>query len=283
MKLAELIDREQITCGSQGGKIPWDDPGFSARMLREHLSQEHDRASRRLESIDRHVSWLHETVCGGSPARVLDLGCGPGLYSARLAGLGHRCVGIDFSPASIAHARAEAECESLRCTYHLRDLRAADLGTGFGLALLTFGEFNTFPPSDARLLLDRARRALLPGAALVLEVHSEELVRSVGEGIPSWYTAAQSVFSDEPHLCLRECFWIPQDRVAVERYFVVSLDSGDVATYVSTTQAYSDQQYTAVLRETGFADITRYASLSGDRPEAEPGLFVLVARTEQVT
>ena len=42
-------------------------------------------------------------------ARVLDLGCGPGLYTTRLAKLGHTCVGIDFSPASIAYAKAEAE------------------------------------------------------------------------------------------------------------------------------------------------------------------------------
>jgi len=34
-------------------KIPWDDPDFSRRMLAEHLSQEHDMASRRVEWIDR--------------------------------------------------------------------------------------------------------------------------------------------------------------------------------------------------------------------------------------
>ncbi|MEZ4569909.1 MAG: hypothetical protein R2849_06205 [Thermomicrobiales bacterium] len=36
-------------------KIPWDDPDFSSRMLREHLSQDHDAASRRISMIDRHV------------------------------------------------------------------------------------------------------------------------------------------------------------------------------------------------------------------------------------
>lgn len=33
----------------------------------------------------------------GNPTRILDLGCGPGLYTSRLARLGHCCVGIDFS------------------------------------------------------------------------------------------------------------------------------------------------------------------------------------------
>ncbi len=81
-------------------KIPWQDPAFSRRMLAEHLSQAHDLASRRLAWIDRQVAWIDETVLGGRPADILDLGCGPGLYCHRLAERGHRCRGIDFGPAA---------------------------------------------------------------------------------------------------------------------------------------------------------------------------------------
>ena len=278
MKLAEWIDREPVAPWSRDGKIPWHEPDFSDRMLREHLSQQHDRASRRFETIDRHVAWLHEAICGGHAARVLDLGCGPGFYTARLARLGHSCIGIDFSPASIAYARSQADRGALHCEYRLQDLRAADLGTGLDLVLLTFGELNTFPPADARSILDRARRALAPGGSLVLEVHSEAFVRSIGEGNPSWYTAQRGVFSDRPHLCLRECSWHPQHRAAIERYLVVSLPPAELAEYLSTTQAYSDEEYTSLLRGLGFDRITRHASLSGGHPEQEQGLFVLVAR-----
>src|SRR5512139_3579983 len=104
MDLLELIRRQPVPVPwSEGEKIPWNDPDFSRRMLLEHLSQEHDAASRRFETIDRHVHWIHHAVLSGQPTRILDLGCGPGLYSSRLARLGHECVGIDFSPASIAH------------------------------------------------------------------------------------------------------------------------------------------------------------------------------------
>lgn len=34
-------------------KIPWDDPAFSRRMRQEHLSQEHDRASRRQNIVNK--------------------------------------------------------------------------------------------------------------------------------------------------------------------------------------------------------------------------------------
>ena len=80
----------------EGEKIPWHDPAFSSRMLQEHLTQAHDLASRKSDAIEAHVGWIHQTLLGGKPTNILDLGCGPGLYTSRLARLGHTCRGIDY-------------------------------------------------------------------------------------------------------------------------------------------------------------------------------------------
>ncbi len=102
MKLSDIIARIPSPAPwAEGEKIPWNEPGFSARMLHEHLSQDHDAASRRSMVIDRQVDWIHQSLLWGNPARVLDLGCGPGLYTSQLARRGCSCTGIDFSPASI--------------------------------------------------------------------------------------------------------------------------------------------------------------------------------------
>ena len=60
MELADIVARTpDPEPWSEGDKIPWNDPDFSERMLREHLSQDHDLASRRLEVIEAHVAWIH--------------------------------------------------------------------------------------------------------------------------------------------------------------------------------------------------------------------------------
>lgn len=61
-------------------KIPWDEPAFSQRMLENHLSQDHDWASRRLTVIEQQVTWITRQLPAG--ARILDLGCGPGFIPA---------------------------------------------------------------------------------------------------------------------------------------------------------------------------------------------------------
>lgn len=56
MKLIDIIHRQpNPQPWSEGEKIPWNDPAFSKRMLKEHLSQAHDAASRRSETIDAQV------------------------------------------------------------------------------------------------------------------------------------------------------------------------------------------------------------------------------------
>ena len=93
LTIAELLARSVPPLPwKEGDNLPWDEPAFSRRMLREHLSQQNDAASRRTGRIDAHTTWIHAEL-GGQPARILDLGCGPGLYTQRLARLGHHCTG----------------------------------------------------------------------------------------------------------------------------------------------------------------------------------------------
>lgn len=281
MSLLELVHRRPVPePWAEGEKIPWHDPQFSSRMLEEHLSQEHDAASRRFGKVDRHVDWIHRQVLSGNPTRVLDLGCGPGLYTSRLARLGHECVGIDFSPASIAHARIESLGAGLRCTYLHEDIRVAEYGGGFGLVMLIFGEFNVFRPADARGILNKARHALEDDGFLLLEPHTYAAVREIGQQPPSWYSAESGLFSDRPYLCLQESFWDVESETATTRYLVVDASTGNVTRHADSMQAYTDQQYQSLLAECGFGEPEIYPSLTGEVDSSQGGLMAIVARKE---
>ena len=258
-----------------GSGLPWNDPEFSQRMLKEHLSQHHDRASRRFEIIDQQVAWVHQTVLGAKPGRVLDLGCGPGLYAHRLAQRGHQCTGLDFSPASISYAQAQAEKAGLDCEYRLEDVRTADLGSDFDAALMLFGEFNTLAPPDAQSLLSRIQSALAPSGRLVLELQFEDYVRALGEEVLNWSARPAGLFADVPHLILHESRWHAEVAVTTERYWVFDEESGH-SVYSLDTQAYSNQELEKMFERAGLSITGHYESLTGEF-ESEADLFGLVA------
>lgn len=238
-------------------KIPWDDPDFSRRMLAEHLSQDHDLASRKKETIDAQVRWIHENIAGGSPAGVLDMGCGPGLYVECLMKRGYTCRGIDFSPASIAHARSRVGDKAV---FIEGDVRYADFGHDHDLAMMLFGELNVFSPDECRALLKKAGEALVPGGTLLIEVHTFETIKRAGEAPNSWYRSGpgiQGLFSDDPHICLIENHWFEHLNTARQTFFIIDAAQGGVTSYRNTTKAWTEEEYEALLAEAGFTDITR--------------------------
>lgn len=277
--IQDIIDRTpNPDPWSEGENIPWNDPGFSDRMLAEHLSQEHDLASRKSEAIDQHVEWISSEILCSRPSRVLDLGCGPGLYAFRLARKGCDCVGIDFSPASIRHARKTVETEDLSCSFQHADVRQADFGEGFDLVMMIYGQINVFPRKRGLEILKKAHAALKSGGNLLLEVQSREQIQKDGEHGPSWYSAPSGLFSGAPHLVLQENFWDAKARASTTRFLTIDAQTGSVSSYALSNEAYTEQELTKALDEVGFENVERFPSLSGRAIAGDADLPVFVAR-----
>jgi SAM-dependent methyltransferase len=279
LDLIEIVQRNpRPKPWAEGEKIPWNETEFSRRMLNEHLSQEHDWASRRATTIQKQVDWIHRKVLSGEPARILDLGCGPGLYTAKLAEAGHACTGVDFSPASVEYAREYARKNQLNCSYLLEDIRTADLGSGYHLAMFIFGEFNVFSLKDAEWILKKIVSALDSEGLLVLEVHNFEVVHQMGLQPSSWYSATSGLFSDRPHLCLQENFWEENQSVATQRFFILDAQTSQVTRYAASTQAYTETRYIDMLNECGFEKIAFFPSLTGGIDPSQSDFFAILAK-----
>lgn len=104
--------------------------------------------------------------------QVLDVACGNGLYALKLAGLGGRVVGFDFSAELIARAKNRSTNLADRVSYHIID--ATDLE-----ALLSLGErrfdaavcnMALFDMSDINPLAKGLRRLLRPGGRFIFSV-----------------------------------------------------------------------------------------------------------------
>ena len=263
-----------MTPFSPGTGLPWNEPDFSRRVLKAHLCQDHDRASRRFEIIDQQVAWIHESLLGRQPGRILDLGCGPGLYTRRLAQRGHQCMGLDVSPASIQHAKAHADQAGEDCEYRQIDLRSAELGSGFDMVIMLFGEFNTLAPLEAAGLLHRVQAALSPSGRVLLELQYEDDIRALGENPCEWSTESEGIFAEDPYVLLHESQWHAAARVTTERYWVFP-ERTPARVYSLHTQAYSDATLEAVFEGAGLSITGRYESISPQR-ESDVDLFAVV-------
>jgi 2-polyprenyl-3-methyl-5-hydroxy-6-metoxy-1,4-benzoquinol methylase len=271
-------DVREMTPWCAGGKLPWADPEFSERMLKEHLSQAHDEGSRRLQIIDTHVEWLHREVLRGKPSRILDLGCGPGLHTERLARLGHSCLGIDFSPASIRYAKEQAAAHALACEYIQEDVVAADYGSSFDLAMFLFGELNAFPAAKTRTIIGKIYDALAPGGIVMLEMFELQFLAELGKAPKAQNTVRSGVFSARPYTRISEHKWFPDAKVTVERHTIIEADTQSRMQYANTLQGYSTDEYRQLLESIGFRGFSKSPCLGNQHGQYASRLCVLMAR-----
>lgn len=100
-----------------GEVLFWNDPHISKGMLDAHLNPDLESASRKHEQINASARWISSLTSSNKKRRLLDLGCGPGLYAKAFLKQGFEVRGIDFSKRSIAYAQEHARIEGLNIEY----------------------------------------------------------------------------------------------------------------------------------------------------------------------
>jgi SAM-dependent methyltransferase len=122
----------------------------------------------------------------GDARSVLDVPCGDGRMTIRLAAAGLDAIGIDVAPEEVEHARAAGS----PARFEVGDLKALP-DVGRVDAVLSWGNsFGYLSPPDTARSLANLHRVLRPGGRLVLEsltIAESLLVRGVDDGAEYGY------------------------------------------------------------------------------------------------
>ncbi len=254
----------------------WTDPHLARQMLAYHLEPDRDLASRNHAFIERSVHWLAERFDLGSGKRVLDLGCGPGLYANALADLGAAVTGVDFSHSSLGHARAVAEDRGLRVAYHHGNYLDLELAGSFDLILLIFGDLCPLGPEQRRSLLDRVKGWLAPGGRFLFDVSTSRLFDSVHEFAGYEVAPEGGFWSPEPHFVFTTRFKYPEEMVYLDRYLIV--ESNRRRELFNWIQCYDEARLEEELAEAGWVVEDTLGNVAGDPVERNGDFFAVVAR-----
>ncbi len=240
----------------------WTRPHLASEMLNYHLSQETEHSSRTIDTIEKIVTWIDRQL-DLDGKRVVDLGCGPGLYSRRMAELGATVTGIDFSANSLEYARSR---DTQNIEYIEADYLEDDLPQGFDIAVLIYYDYCAMAPENRNRLLQKIHSMLKPDGHLVLDLYGPGAFDAVSEHIEIEDRLMSGFFAPGDYIGIHKTDVYEDDWISLDRFVVV--EPGETWQIFNWVQYYTPESAVEELAEAGFMVNVMTGGLDGE-PLAE--------------
>ncbi|RWI99673.1 class I SAM-dependent methyltransferase [Mesorhizobium sp.] len=203
---------------------------------------------------DRQAGVIWNLLSLTTGSAVLELGCGYGRITNRLAEKGAQAAGLDITPILLKKAEADAAERGVNVEYVLGDMRSLPWRDRFDAAFLWYTTFGYFDDADNERVLREAASSLRKGGRLLIDVPNR--FDSLRHKFPMCSVAQRSdnvridIFSND----------VLSDRENLERIIV---RDGLVRRTHLSYRLYGFSEYVRMLRSAGFETVEAFGKEGG--------------------
>lgn len=170
----------------------WQDPFISSHLLNAHLNPHHDNASRNHDFIEKSSKWILDQI--EHKNSLLDLGCGPGLYTNIFSESIVEVTGVDFSKSSIEYAiNQNNNIKYIEANYI--DL---ELPKSYDSITMIHCEFGSLDKLTRHNLLKKVKNHLNPDGKFIFDIFTPNALRHFQKS-QRWINHQHGFFSDRPY------------------------------------------------------------------------------------
>lgn len=260
----------------KGTQEIWLDSDRADIVLEGHFDENIPGGSKGSEFIAETVEFISTIAPVENYKKIIDLGCGPGLYSHKLAYRGYDVVGVDFNKTSIDYAVEEAKKSDLAIDYRVEDITNIKIENEFDIALLIYQIYSVFSPENRKKILDNIYSGLKPGGLVLLDVLSEVSYDNFQQNFMWGIPKKSSPFSSRKHLMLHAAMKYP-NHVTLAKTVLVFGD-GEIVNYNYWNQHFSIESFEKEVNEAGFTLEKVYADVNGGDYSSDGEFFAAVLK-----
>ena len=239
----------------------WTNEHTSKKMLEYHLDETNDLSSRNKDFIECSVEWIVSRFGVDKNTEIADFGCGPGLYTTRLAERGAIVTGIDFSENSIKYATHVAEQKKLNIDYVLTNYLDFETTNSFDLIMMIMCDFCVLSPEQRKTMLSKFHSLLKPGGSVLLDVYSLNSFNQKEESASYELNQLNGFWSPEDYYCFVNTFKYEKEKVTLDKYTIIE-ESRKRVVY-NWLQHYSKGALIKEFEENGFKVEELYSDVAG--------------------
>ncbi|HEX2959917.1 MAG TPA: class I SAM-dependent methyltransferase [Chitinispirillaceae bacterium] len=253
----------------------WTNEYTSQKMLEYHLNESIDAASRNHNFINRSSKWIINKFDLNTRSKVIDFGCGPGLYTLRLAKSGAEVTGIDFSRRSLNYAQKEADSNNLKIKYINTNYLEYETDEKYDLIIMIMCDFAALSPLQRRILLSKFHTILKPNGAILLDVYSHCYFNSKQEQAIYGSNLLNSFWAKDDYFCFLNTFKYDNEKLILDKYTIYG--KTDKRIVYNWFQCFNEQSIKKEFDETNLTITELYSNVSGDTYNSGSDEFAIIA------
>ena len=254
----------------------WTNEHTSKQMLKYHLNEAVDVSSRNRNFIERSVEWIVTHFGVDEYTEIADFGCGPGLYSKRLAERDAKVTGIDFSENSIKYAREIAEQQGLNIDYIHANYLEYETEKKFDLIIMIMCDFCALSPGQRKTMLSKFHSLLKPGGSVLLDAYTLKSFDRKEESATYELNQLAGFWSPEDYYCFVNTFKYEEEKVTLDKYTII--EESRSRTVYNWLQHFSKDTLIKEFEENGFKVEDVYSDVAGAPVKADSPELAIVAK-----
>ncbi len=254
----------------------WTNEYTSKQMLEYHLNEAIDVSSRNKIFIERSVEWIVSHFGVDSKTEIADFGCGPGLYTTRLAERGAIVTGIDFSENSLKYAKQAADKKGLKINYVHENYLDFETPDSFDLITMIMCDFCALSPQQRNNMLSKFNSLLNPDGSVLLDVYSLYSFNQKDESATYELNQLNGFWSPDDYYCFVNTFKYDKEKVILDKYTIIE-ESRKRVVY-NWLQYFSRDSLRKEFEENGFKIVELYSDVAGKTFAPESTEIAIVAK-----
>lgn len=248
----------------------WTDPYIRQQMLKEHLNPISDGATRSKISVGKIIDFI--TTHAKPDSNLLDLGCGPGIYTSNLKDKGFDVTGIDFNQTSIDYAKQQRDDIHYIQGDYIREYP----NDHYDVVIMIYCDMGTHSDKDRDILLNHIYNSLSDNGILIFDVFTEDIILDRKEEKNWDYAPNGGFWNENEYLLLNQIFHYPTDKAYATQYNLITKEESKH--FIIWDRYYSEDEITGILKDIGFRDITVKTNLLNSNNFTSANEMFVVAR-----
>lgn len=253
----------------------WTDEYTSKHMLNYHLNESLDLSSRNKDFIERSEKWIASIIDINDKTEIADFGCGPGLYTIRMAERGAKVTGIDFSKNSIDYAKKTAYKKGLNIKYILKNYLYFETKDKYDLITMIMCDFCVLSPEQRKILLSKFHLLLKPGGSVIIDVYSLNRFNQKEESTSYEKNQLNGFWSPEEYYGFVNTFKYEKDKVILDKYTII--EKTRIRVIYNWLQHFSKESLIMEFEDSGFKVKEVYSDIAGKTYNSESTEIAIIA------